>query len=63
MTGACVIECKGRAVGLVVQDRGRYRFHASDPVVLQLEHRIFRSPADATRAAMRVLAGGAKSAG
>jgi hypothetical protein len=39
-----VIEFRGTAAGLVVEENNRYRFFASDRSFAPLEHRLFRSP-------------------
>ncbi len=39
-----VIEFRGTAAGLVVQENNRYRFFASDRSFAPLERRLFRSP-------------------
>jgi len=57
MSAAFVIEVRGRQAGLVVrQDRGGYRFFAAVSEAFALEGKVFRSAADASRAARAIFA-------
>lgn len=55
MSEAYLIEAAGEAAGVVVRERGGYRFFASAPQFNAIEQQLFRHTADAERAA-RVLA-------
>lgn len=52
-----VIECNGAAAGLVVEDRKRFRFFASDRQYAPLERRLFNSPRHAEESCKRLNAG------
>jgi hypothetical protein len=49
-----VIEFGGIAAGLVIQDKNRYRFFASDRNYAPLERRLFRSPDHAEQVCRRL---------
>jgi hypothetical protein len=49
-----VIELGGVAAGLVIQDKNRYRFFASDRTYAPLEQRLFRSPDHAEQVCRRL---------
>ena len=49
-----VIEFRGTAAGLVVQENNRYRFFASDRSFAPLERRLFRSPNHAEQICRRL---------
>ncbi|MCA0200690.1 MAG: hypothetical protein LCH56_07580 [Proteobacteria bacterium] len=49
-----VIELGGVAAGLVIQDKNRYRFFASDRTYARLEQRLFRSPDHAEQVCRRL---------
>jgi hypothetical protein len=46
-----VIEAGDQQAGLVILERGGFRFYAATPTFAALEGRLFRSALDATRAA------------
>jgi hypothetical protein len=46
-----VIEAGDQQAGLVILERGGFRFYAATPAFTPLEGRLFRSALDATRAA------------
>jgi hypothetical protein len=46
-----VIEAGDQQAGLVILERGGFRFYAATPAFAPLEGRLFRSALDATRAA------------
>ncbi len=49
-----VIELGGVAAGLVIQDKNRYRFFASNRSYALLEQRLFRSPDHAEQVCRRL---------
>lgn len=51
MSEAYLIEAAGQAAGVVVRERGGYRFFASAPQFSAIEQQLFRRTADAERAA------------
>ena len=51
MSEAYLIEAAGEAAGVVVRERGGYRFFASAPQFNAIEQQLFRRTADAARAA------------
>ncbi len=51
MSEAYLIEAAGEAAGVVVRERGGYRFFASAPQFHVLEQQLFRRTTDAERAA------------
>lgn len=51
MSEAYVIEAAGEAAGLVVRERGGFRFFASLPQFASLDQQLFRRSNDAARAA------------
>jgi hypothetical protein len=53
MSDAYVIEVRSAPAGLVVRDRGRFRFFAATDAFLGLDGRTFRNPQEAERAAVR----------
>lgn len=53
MSNAYVIEVHSSPAGLVVRDRGRFRFFAATNDFLGLDGRSFRNPQEAERAAIR----------
>lgn len=55
MSEAYLIEAAGEAAGVVVRERGGYRFFASAPQFSAIEQQLFRRTRDAARAA-RMLA-------
>ena len=55
MSEAYLIEAAGEAAGVVVRERGGYRFFASAPQFHAIEQQLVRRTADAARAA-RLLA-------
>lgn len=55
MSEAYLIEAAGEAAGVVVRERGGYRFFASAPQFSAIEQQLFRRTSDAARAA-RMLA-------
>jgi hypothetical protein len=44
----------GTGAGVVVRERGGYRFYASNEMFVSLDGKVFRSPKDAERAADRL---------
>ncbi|HEX6959034.1 MAG TPA: hypothetical protein VF194_13695 [Ferrovibrio sp.] len=54
MTEAYVIEAAGEAAGVVIRERGGFRFFASAPRYGAIERRLFRHAADAERAARQL---------
>ncbi|MGE3475102.1 MAG: hypothetical protein AB7H70_04780 [Rhodospirillaceae bacterium] len=58
-----VIELGGVAAGLVIQDKNRYRFFASDRNYAPLERRLFRSPDHAEQVCRRLSRAGRASPG
>ena len=51
MSEAYLIEAAGEAAGVVVRERGGYRFFASAPQFHAIEQQLVRRTADAARAA------------
>lgn len=51
MSEAYLIEAAGEAAGVVVRERGGYRFFASAPQFGAIEQQLFRRTTDAERAA------------
>jgi len=49
MSEAYLIEAAGEAAGVVVRERGGYRFFASAPQFNAIEQQLFRRTADAAR--------------
>lgn len=49
-----VIEAGDQQAGLVILERGGFRFYAASPAFTPLEGRLFRSALDATRAVEEV---------
>lgn len=52
MPNTLVIEVAGTTAGIVVGSERGFRFVSATPAFDQLEGRLFRSPAEATRAAL-----------
>jgi len=52
MPNALVIEVAGTTAGIVVGSESGFRFVSSAPAFDELEGRLFRSPAEATRTAL-----------
>lgn len=50
-----VIEAGEEQAGLVILERGGFRFYAAKPAFSEIEGTLYRSALDATRAAERVL--------
>jgi hypothetical protein len=57
MSDTYIIEVASQAAGIIVRDRGGYRFFAATPRFNPLEGRLFRNAREAERAA-RLLANG-----
>ena len=57
MSDTYIIEVSSQAAGIVVRDRGGYRFFAATHRFNFLEGQVFRSARDAERAAKRLLDG------
>ncbi len=55
MLDAFVIEAAGETAGIVVRDDRAYRFFAASRAFHPLEAQTFRNPADAERAAARLV--------
>lgn len=51
MSEAYVIEAAGAAAGVVIRERGGFRFFAATPQFSAIEQQLFRRTADAERAA------------
>jgi len=56
MSEAYLIEAAGEAAGVVVRERGGFRFFASTPQFSAIEQQLFRRTADAERAARALAA-------
>ncbi|MFN4165958.1 MAG: hypothetical protein ACK4GK_15385 [Ferrovibrio sp.] len=56
MSEAYLIEAAGEAAGVVIRERGGFRFFASAPQFAALEQQLFRRSTDAERAARDLLA-------
>jgi len=56
MSEAYLIEAAGEAAGVVVRERGGYRFFASAPQFHAIEQQLFRRTTDAERAARILVA-------
>ena len=56
MSEAYLIEAAGEAAGVVVRERGGYRFFASAPQFHAIEQQLFRRTTDAERAARALAA-------
>jgi hypothetical protein len=54
MSEAYLIEAAGEAAGVVVRERGGYRFFASAPQFHAIEQQLFRRTSDAERAAQKI---------
>jgi hypothetical protein len=57
MSDTYIIEVSSHAAGIVVRDRGGYRFFAATHRFNALEGQIFRNAREAERAARRLLEG------
>ena len=57
MSDTYIIEVSSQAAGIVVRDRGGYRFFAATHRFNALEGQVFRNARDAERAARRLLEG------
>ena len=57
MSDTYIIEVSSHAAGIIVRDRGGYRFFAATHRFNALEGQMFRSARDAERAAKRLLEG------
>jgi hypothetical protein len=55
-----VIEADDRQAGLVILERGGFRFYAANPAFSGIEGRLFRSALEATRAAESLVGRGAR---
>jgi len=53
MSDAYIIEVQSAAAGLVVRDKGLYRFFAANATFAELDGLAFNNPADAETAALR----------
>ena len=56
MSEAYLIEAAGEAAGVVVRERGGFRFFASTPQFSAIEQQLFRRTTDAERAARALTA-------
>jgi hypothetical protein len=54
MSGAFVIEIEDRAAGLVLAEKGGFRFRASDPIFRKLDGHLFQHVRQARTAAAQV---------
>lgn len=54
MSEAYLIEAAGQAAGVVVRERGGFRFFASAPQFNAIEQQLFRRTTDAERAAKKI---------
>ncbi|CCE10965.1 conserved hypothetical protein [Bradyrhizobium sp. STM 3843] len=57
MSDTYIIEVGGQAAGIVVRDRGGYRFFAASHRFNPLEGQLFRNAREAERAAVRLVQG------
>jgi hypothetical protein len=57
MSDAYIIEVSSQAAGIVVRDRGGFRFFAATHRFNSLEGQIFRNAREAERAAIRLVNG------
>jgi hypothetical protein len=57
MSDAYIIEVSSQAAGIVVRDRGGFRFFAASHRFNSLEGQIFRNAREAERAAIRLVNG------
>jgi hypothetical protein len=57
MSDTYIIEVSSQAAGIVVRDRGGFRFFAATQRFNALEGQVFRSAREAERAAKRLLEG------
>lgn len=55
MSDNYIIEARSEAAGIVVRDRNRFRFFAASSVYRGLEGRLFKTPREAERAAIRLV--------
>lgn len=57
MSDTYIIEVINQAAGIVIRDRGGYRFFAASHRFNALEGQLFRNARDAERAALRLING------
>jgi len=57
MSDNFIIEVSSQAAGIVVRDRGGFRFFAASHRFNALEGRLFRNAREAERAALRLISG------
>ena len=57
MSDTYIIEVSSQAAGIVVRDRGGYRFFAASHRFNALEGQVFRNAREAERAALRLVTG------
>ncbi|MGC2778895.1 MAG: hypothetical protein WA418_25020 [Bradyrhizobium sp.] len=57
MSDTYIIEVSSQAAGIVIRDRGGFRFFAASHRFNVLEGQVFRTAREAERAAMRIVAG------
>ncbi|MGJ4929936.1 hypothetical protein ACQR1I_28405 [Bradyrhizobium sp. HKCCYLS2038] len=57
MSDTYIIEVSSQAAGIVVRDRGGFRFFAASHRFNALEGQVFRNPREAERAALRIVTG------
>ena len=57
MSDTYIIEVSSQAAGIVVQDRGGFRFFAASHRFNALEGQVFRNAREAERAAIRLVSG------
>lgn len=57
MSDTYIIEVSNQAAGIVIRDRGGYRFFAASHRFNALEGQLFRNARDAERAALRLING------
>jgi hypothetical protein len=57
MSNSYIIEVSSQAAGIVVRDAAGYRFFAASQPFFRLDGRLFRSAADAQRAAAQLANG------
>jgi hypothetical protein len=57
MSDTYIIEVSSQAAGIVIRDRGGFRFFAASHRFNALEGQVFRNAREAERAAIRLIAG------
>ncbi|CCD87179.1 conserved protein of unknown function [Bradyrhizobium sp. ORS 285] len=57
MSDTYIIEVSSQAAGIVVRDRGGFRFFAASHRFNALEGQVFRNAREAERAALRIVTG------